>query len=230
MTIPEQMMFSGNLLSWHGKTSPDLKAVPNVTCDATGVRGWSYLRLRSASPLLSGEPSDAPHYEYPFLLRESEGRFLLVSAHGELVLTLVKRASEKAAVFSPSVDVPKLTRDLTQTPGSLCLSALFARVEGYGNSLRSVSLYGNDLAGASLFLDLLPRITPYRVQLRDVRTGQELLSIGSRGEVFFFFRNQQSMRDVDRTLHFLKVSGYLSWAILRGESESPEGTNEHQIE
>jgi hypothetical protein len=128
-----------------------------------------------------------------------------------LVTYLVDQVGGNIATYSPLVNIPAITRDLAKRPGTFCMGALHARVEGYGNSLRSLALYGNDLAESKLFFELLPQITPFRVHLRDVRLGYEVLSIGSKGEVGFFYRAYESLKDVDRALTYLTQGGYLSW-------------------
>lgn len=212
MTSLTQAYFTGNLFAWHRRL-PDYRNLTSLAVKPMDVAGWSHLTLRSSKALLPDDQPNVTSYEYSFVLRESKERFLLLASRSELVDGMLKQLGEGESALSPSIDVSRLTSDLSKRPGSYSLGALFARVEGYGHSVRSIALYGSDLAEARLFTDLLPQLLPYRVHLRDVRTGLELLSVGSKGEVAFFYRGVQSLRDVDTTLAFLTRSGYITWSL-----------------
>jgi hypothetical protein len=217
----EQATVSGSL--FEGRRGVEVggwwSVAPDVVAERTEVPGWSHLVLTSTDPLLPDDQEGATQYRYHFLVRESGARFLLVSAHAELVFSLLGYLGRRERVLTPSVDVPRITMDLVKKPGGYCLGAVFARVDGYGQSIRSVALYGNDLGEAQLFSDLLPHLVPYRVHLRDVRTGLEVLSIGSKGEVAFFYRGSFSLRSVDMALGFLNRQGYLSWSSEVAEAQ-----------
>lgn len=225
MTSLDQVIFTGSLYECltDKAPSPCLMA-PGLSTEPPDleVPGWKHLLLRSPRPLLSHEPDIASHYDYDFLLRESRQRFLLLASHAELVHTLLNLAAQRDNVYPPFVDVPRLTHDLAKRPRNFCLGALFARVDGYGQSIRSLALYGNDLADAKLFTDLLPNLVPYRVHLRDVRTGVEIISVGSRGEISFLYRGAPSLRAVDQALSFLNRLGYLTWRLPKSQEPTPD--------
>jgi hypothetical protein len=216
-------IYSGNLLATYDKVMPDFSSIDGMTLTNTEVGGWVKLNFVSKIPL-AGELTDEDNYEYPFLLRESGTHFLLASVHNELVEYIVNKIGGKILTYTPTVNVPSITNDLAKKPGIFCIGALYAKVEGSGNSLRSIALYGFDIAESKLFIDLLPKITPFRIQLRDIRMGIEILSIGTKGEVVFFYRNDHSLRDVDRGLSYLNKGKYISW-LFNSKNESDDENN-----
>jgi hypothetical protein len=211
---------TGMLRSWY--RAPDIDAAQKIDWSAldvtnepvTSATGWAVLTLRSRNPLFKEEREQRDGYEYFYLYRESGRHLLLVSSRQELVEILVKKLTRYGALAGPSVDVGKLVADVVHEPGRYSVAGLFAKVSGYRSSLESVSLYGSDLASAGLFVELLPKLKPYRVQLRDTHSGQNVLAVGSKGEVSFTYRSALSLRAVDKTLAFLNA-GYVSWPETR---------------
>jgi hypothetical protein len=172
-----------------------------------GNATWRRLRLISHTPLVP-EPQIAPSYAYEFLLRESQedtARMVLVSSHLELIQHLLGVVSAGDEIRRPRIDVRALVQKLVDAPERYRLAAVFARVDGFGQALRAISFYGAVIGGASLFTDALPAIDPHRVFLRDARTGVEVLSVASRGELSFTFNdNLHALSGVDAALGFLK--------------------------
>ena len=175
------------------------------------IEGWTRLTLHSEDPLLSHELPDADGHYYHYLLRRSRERFLLLSTSTELVEVLMKRTGHSAKTLSPSIDVPRIVRELADKPEAYVMSAAWARVDGYGQALRTIVMYGTDLAEAKLFRSMLSEIVPYRVTVRNIRTHHDALTIGSRGEVAFHYRGTISLQEVDQALRFLSAQKYLHW-------------------
>jgi hypothetical protein len=145
---------------------------------------------------------------------------MLVGTAQEVVSYVLKETTLVGGVTSPAVNVAKLVGDLASTPDSYSLGTVHARVDGYGHSLRSLVMYGDDLADARLFRDVLSRIAPYRVSLRDVLTKDELLTIGSRGDVGFHCRGVKTLAEVDKALGFLSSRGYMAWELDKREGDN----------
>jgi hypothetical protein len=212
MTFPEGQ-FSGSLYSAVGEESQlAWEQIPGLAIQEMEVRGWYSLKLTVSTSLISNEPW-AKQYEYYFLLRRSGRRFLLASAHADLdEHRLIARGVGKIGAIKPTIDIPRMVGELTQVPGRYVMSAVWARVEGFGQTLRAIALYGTDLAASTLFTGILPQLVPHRVQLRDVATRAEILSVASRGEVGFSYSSSRSLRGVDSALSFLSHRGYLEWS------------------
>ena len=74
-----------------------------------------------------------------------------------------------------------------------------------------MALYGADVGDSKLFRDMLSGLQPYRVTLRKVESGQEVVSVGSRGEIGFHFSGKRSLSDTDAALRFLAKGSYIDW-------------------
>ena len=178
--------------------------------------GWQSLELTTERSLGYEDPSlfGAGNYKYRVLSRSGLApRFMMVATAHDVITHVLKESSLVGRVSTPNVNVAKLVRDLSSTPDTYSLGTVYARVDGYGQSLRSVVMYGDDLADARLFRDVLPRIAPYRVSLRHVLTKNELFTIGARGDVGFHCRGPESLDDVDKALTFLSTRNYMSWGL-----------------
>lgn len=215
MNLPPFFASTGRLYRTRRATDQDFvsefKKIEMLEVVDLQLTGWFHLTLSSPTPLLR-EPEIGAGYSYNYLLRRgSGGRYLLVSTHNELVAQLLDRAGVRGTLSSPDVNIPVLVNDLVGNPGEYSMSAVYARVEGYGQSLPSLALYGSDLAEASLFRQMLPAIQPHRVTLRHVSTRSEVLSVASRGEASFQYAGLGSLRGVDAALGFLSRRRYLEW-------------------
>ena len=217
MTFPTALPFAGALYMPRRTGSEAeiyLSNIANLSSQSAETLGWNRLTYHSDLPLLSHELEDPAGHSYYYLLRRSRERFLLLSTSSELVDSLLKHTGQAHRMISPAIDVPRLVKELAEKPQVYVMSAVWARVDGYGQALRTLALYGSDLAEAKLFRTMLSEIIPYRVTLRNVRTHHDALTIGSRGEVAFNYRGSTSLHEVDQTFRFLSTSGYLQWENL----------------
>lgn len=210
MSFPSFTAVGCLLGSREGVDEIEWSRLPQFQSEPAGLRGWSQLLFLSSDPLLD-EVKMGETFAYPFLLRESGDHALLLSSHSILVEHFFAVSELKARLFSPAVDVSNLVRSLADAPSQYAMSAVLARVEGYGQALRSISLYGSDVGDAKLFRDMLPGLQPYRVTLRKIESGQEALSVGSRGEIGFRFAGRRSLVEVDAALRFLAAGNHIQW-------------------
>lgn len=187
---------------------------------------WKYVWYESEHPLPKDEKSTANKvtaegkYEYPFLLRESEDRFILMSLDETLISSFTKDLKLTRTLQRPKIDIGALVRDLVSPPMSAedgnigreyLMSRIWAAVDGYGRALRTISFSGDDLAEAQLFASSLKVISPFRVVLRDAKTEAEVISIGSNGELSMYYRGPSHLSELDRLLKFLTRRKYISW-------------------
>jgi hypothetical protein len=210
--------FTGGLYTHRqglGQKSRDLfSKVHGVSVDSKEDGGWVHLQLASDVALIREKLQVNPEYRYDFLFRGGQfSRFLLVSTHAELVDVLLEKLHLIRNVFRPDIDVARLVNDLAEEPGKYTIGAVYARIEGQGQALRTTGFFGYDLGESDLFRRLLPEIVPYRVSLRDVVKRVETVSIGSKGEVGFTYTGPGSMHDADAALRFLSSRRYLNWEI-----------------
>ncbi len=210
---------SGSLF-FQGKRSDFWRAVSEsrVIRELRGViPGWTEFTARPTRPWLPSEvelnlPGFTPKYRF-WARKGSNRRFLLLSTSSKLVDRLLIELMLHNQVLSPIVDVQRLVSHLAISPRTTAysLGAVWAKIEGHGQSFRRVALFGDDLAAADTFTrELLPKISPFRVALRRP-SGNEVLSIGSRGEVSFTYTNLSSYREVDEALRKIGELGFLDW-------------------
>ncbi|HKY35310.1 MAG TPA: hypothetical protein VJN18_05180 [Polyangiaceae bacterium] len=214
--FPQAVNLSGALFSaeQRGGETGYATLLTKAVAKAAPVSGraqWTQLTYQTARPLLEHEEEGRGPYRYYFLLRPSGTRFLLLGDHSSLPEQLLTHAGLWRSLSRPTIDVAGLVRGITEKPGQYSISTLYARVDAFGHALRTIALFGTDLANARLFRDMLPQLSPYRATLRDVRTRHEILTVGSRGEVGFHFAGGNSLARVDAALAFISQTGHMTW-------------------
>ena len=185
----------------------------DLEISAPTPNGWRSAELFSRLPLIERD-ADATggKFKYRFLfLVSSTSRVLVASTHVELLDHILKATKLKARVEAPAVKVSALMETLTRDPGEYMLSALYSRIEDQGQSLRSMTLFGADLASSRVFRDLIPHMSPYRATMRDPVRQDDVLTIGSRGDVAFMFRGATSLSRVTRALRWLRTHNLILW-------------------
>jgi hypothetical protein len=161
MTLPIGMYAQGALYALRRRSEScvieTISSKSNVSMSLLSVPGWAEVILHSACPLLNEDVN--PHQEpfiYHFLHRQGkEGRFLLVSKDEALNDYLLSDTELPIYRRSVDVDIPLLVRTLIGSPTVYVLAAVNARVEGYGQALKTMLLYGKDIGDATLFRNLL---------------------------------------------------------------------------
>lgn len=185
--------------------------LPDVSVARTAVAGWHHLLLKSDSPLL-GEISVERQFHYDLLIRTgSTGRFLLAGVDSTLVEIMLERGQLSSSVRRPLVRIDKLVRQLSEEPSRYVMSKVNAGVEGFGHALRTAAFWGNDIAEAAIFRQVLPYLKGRRVTLRNVTTRLDVLSVSSHGDVSFPFAVDHRLEETDAALRFLTGKQYLDW-------------------
>ena len=186
----------------------------NVHIAELDPKGWIKLVFLSSEPLLGETRQSDSAWEYFYFVRKgARGHLLLVSTHSDLVDKLLQGLGAENKLLKPLINIQRIVIDLAKKPARYAMSTVYARIEGYGQSLKSIAFYGNDLGEAGLFRDLLPTLTPHRVTLREITKRLDVISVGSRGEVSFLNTGINSFIEVDKSLHFLAHTGYLDWSV-----------------
>ena len=175
---------------------------------------WLLGKYVSPKPLRDPE-SERPPFAYEILYRPGrDSHFLLLApdtaVHDDIAAWLRGSARSRP----PRIDVDGLVRSLTKSATAYAVSGLHARVDAWGRAVRTVSFFGDDLLNTDLLRKVLDDVTPYRVVLRDVRVGTDVVQIGSRGEVGFSHRRptKRTLADVDNALRTVESGGFINWA------------------
>ena len=211
---------SGGLFVWPKDRTrwPNWEAINSIKRLQGPVKNWNVVELNSEKPLLGEEANLASEaFRYVFLVRESENHLLIVSSKSELLPALQQHLKLSFVPGTPRVHVKKLVHSLTHPRHhEYGFSQIYAKVNGDGISLRTVSLFGSDIGGSGLYQLISDKVAAYRVEIRDLATSDSLMSIGTRGEVSFWYNSGRSLTRVEETLRFLnqdwKGSGpFLEW-------------------
>jgi len=216
-------LLSGRLLLEPG-SSPLTERAKNVEWleFKTRVPGshWDVFEYRAREPLMGEEPLfySSGLYRYRLFLRKSGGRLVAVSSRRKIVDHFMQ---ENLATFfceeihALPVNVDGVVRQLVAEPLRYGLTYCHARVPGYGESLRAISFYGEDLSEAKLFRDHLEALTFFTCGLREVKTktgkrsGTEVVRLSNDGGISFFFGGVAGLKKVERALGFLRSGGFL---------------------
>lgn len=214
MNAPAHAHLTGTLFAPKRETDvlPGFSELGNVNVHSSEVvySGWTTFTWESPRPFLA-EPAGLQGYNYRFFVRHSKRRFLLLAEHGVLVQELLRAGQLLPRLMAPTVNIPALVRDTVERPGRYVLSAVYARVEGFGQALRSIIFYGSDLGEADMFRSTISGCVAYRATLKDAAGSADTLSISARGDISFHYDGAGSLMHVDRALAHLSGRQYIQW-------------------
>ena len=211
-----KMLLAGHLARFREHDEPF-----RIITRARGVEGlqeireqkWYTFTWQALSSSGLPEPDSERH---TFLLRPSDDRFMLLASHNSAVEAFLRRSRIESLIEYPRIDIPVVVRTLAEGEDErgreYKMGAVFGTVEGQGRPLRTMALWGDDLAGAGIFSDLLALITPYRVSFRDYRSEREVASVGSQGEVSLYFRGVLHLDQTDRLFRYLSKRHLIHWS------------------
>lgn len=196
----------------HRWGSPEWPDVPGAVLRGAGERGWYKIHYTTSSPLIENtQHASRSALSYEFLLRISGSRFFFGGEDQDTAHAFLQKAGIRRRVTFPTIDVARLVRDLVTSGAKYQLSTVFARIDGYGAALKSVGFYGADITDAKPFRDMLPIMTPFRVNLRDPKTLRDVINVGNHGECMFTSRGRPGLIAVDTAFRFLTEGNYISW-------------------
>jgi hypothetical protein len=161
-------------------------------------------------------------------IEQEEKRFLILSLDADTVDSIFEIAGIAGQIIAPRISVDTLVRDLVIPPilednltqnkkeinrgRSYLIGAVWAAIEGHGRSLRSCSFFGDDLAEAKMFRDIMDKLSVTRVGLRDHKTDKEILSISSIGDITLqAYRGPEHLNAIDELTFYLKSHSYINW-------------------
>jgi len=220
MSRLDNQTLTGLLFSWREKQSHLWPATARIRTHPLTL-GWEILTVVTERPLLPEDDPTATDFSYEYLYRSHGPHAILVSHTSRLMDFILTDHRLSIIIRRPRVAVGRLVSELAQKPhGVYTLSKVYARVEGHGDKLRAISLYGDDLVETELLNNILPQLQPHRVELRDIERGINSLCVGIRGEIDFYYGGSTSLHAMLETLSFLST----------GTTRSSSGTKDVCIE
>ena len=209
---------SGGLYVWPKNRTewPNWEAIESIKRYDGPIKNWNVVELHSEKPLLGEDDTmTSEPFRYVFLVRESENHLLIVTSKSELLPVFQRQLRLSFVPQNPQVHVAKLVDRLTHPRHhQYAFSQIYAKVDGDGISLRTISLFGSDIGGSGLYQLVSDKVSAYRVEIRDLATSDTLMSIGTRGEVSFWYNSNLSLTRVEDTLRFLNQDWEGSGAFL----------------
>ena len=176
---------------------------------------WYLLKFVSDMPLIDPKV-EVPPYMYPIYYRQSSRRALILSHRKHIaeeflkIITSFNRIPLLEAVY---IDVQGLVSLACAKPSSYAITYLHARTTGLGSSIRSLSLYGDDVTGSSLYRDHAVSLLAHTCGLRDVyadrRTAAEAIRLSTDGAVSFYYGQRDDLTAAEKALNFIYKRGFL---------------------
>jgi hypothetical protein len=166
--------------------------------------------IRAALEICGCNPEDpalGPAVDILRMFRESVG-------YAEVCDTSGTTPAARASTTRHQVVETERRKD-TQVP-FYYLTGVWAHLETYGDGLRSVGLWGDDVAAVlgqvPHLHELQKELLAYRVSLRLRKNPRQTwMSIGTRGEVSFRYSGTTSLNDVRSAFAELTRGEYISW-------------------
>lgn len=214
--------FTGFLLEWPTRAiqQEDLLLCSRLHFEGMiGDSNWERYQYYSKHAL-KGEDLEiysAP-FRYHLLVRRSDKRMLFLSPTRRISEYIIDKEFE--VLFRPvlrkvRIAVDRLVKTMTSNPTFYVLNLVHARVPGSGTSLKTVSFYGDDVAEAPLFRELVSRMNFFTCGLKHATDGNELVRLGTEGAVSFSIgEDEKKVLEVEQVLRFLREKQYLTGYFL----------------
>lgn len=201
---------SGYLLEWKRLSNDADWAVGTRFSVVQIAHGWEDISFNAT-------PEEARQFNLPeantcrVLRRRGNRRFILLSRDKAEIDCALAITRVRWMIVNVRVDIPRLVNALMTAPCDYAIGAAWARVDGYGQKLRTLGMFGEDLTETDLFRKLIAEnhVSCFRVALRDVRRAIEVFSISHRGEMSMRYVDEESLLGVQDGIRFLTNSGYL---------------------
>lgn len=218
--------------SWHFAWLSSKNGLKGRSIESTDQTGEKRYPLLIRSIKLNKKLSES---KVGFLdsIEQEEKRFLILSLDADTVDSIFEIAGIAGQIIAPRIAVDTLVRDLVIPPileedkiaqinqpnkieinrgRPYLIGAVWAAIEGHGRSIRSCSFFGDDLAEAKMFRDIMDKLSVTRVGLRDHKTDKEILSISSIGDITLqTYRGSEHLNAIDELTLYLKSHNYINW-------------------
>ncbi len=200
--------------SAHAEDSPFRKAFV-VSRECLLETKWHLIRFTSETALIDAKVEVPPFVYLVYYLQAS--RKALVLGYGKHIVDafvkLLATSNNIGVLEAVYIDVQGLVALVCSKPGPYAVTYLHARTSGLGSSLRSLSFYGDDVTGASLYRKHAESLLVHTCGLRDVyadkRTSSEAIRVSAQGKVSFYYGRRDELETAVKALNFIYKAGFL---------------------
>lgn len=176
---------------------------------------WLVFEFLSPDPLLGEQTmrENGP-FSYPVYFRVCE-RFadVFLLSYGATVVTALL-ASEglrglcRSRLVQRHVDVDRLVRILVEHRREYALTAVYASVSGWGNSITRADYFGDDLTNADYFKHSLPNLNIRSCGLRRLGPAEcPDVRLGLRGQIWVGGTHPRYLKELESTFFFVRRTG-----------------------
>jgi hypothetical protein len=221
MMLDNHVAFSGYLARLSEEISPKnlfFGKLDVANLQTIGSSNWQAFSWKPQDAIVtSNSPGRAisRSTEHTFLFRQSGDRFVILSDQARMADHLLKSFGSARNIEFPIVQVQAivdgLLTDESDSVRKYRLCSLFAS-RSSSTALKTIGVWGDDISNDDFFGRVIAEVTPYRIGLGDIAGSKEIASIGSGGELSFFFRNATQLRNVDRLISALTAHGHIKWS------------------
>ena len=176
---------------------------------------WFQLEYLSKEALID-PVTEQPPFKYPVFYRQSARRAVLVSLKRSIVEKLLASLAAVHKMRAPEsvyVNVQGLVSLICDKPSSYAATYVHARTSGLGSALRSLSFYGDDVTGSSLYRGYSSALLPHTCGLRDVYANRsmtsEALRVSTEGRVSFYGHGAADLFAAEKALGYVNKLGFL---------------------
>lgn len=176
--------------------------------------GWEFFSLLTKESLRPDrEEEGRGPYRYEILCRRLGAYVILASDSRNIVDYLLSKKrfmyADKPPFVPIKIHVDRLVRKITHDPTSYAINFVHAKVSGFGDALKSMSLYGDDITEAKLFRDSIDLMSCTRCGLSDISEGFEVIRVGNDGSINFFDNPFERLVEVE-----VCVANLISWGVI----------------
>lgn len=172
---------------------------------------WHQFVYRSKDPLTPAEIDQArvpgfrppSHYDYSMWMAVSH-HVLILATNLAVVEAFVVRNLRRHDVRlrRTQIRVDEFVRHLIAQPGQYLLTHFHAKVGGFGDALKTVSLWGDNLGYAQFVQDSTQIMFATQCGLRDADDDRELLRFTNEGK-FSFFLDEVRLKPIEMLLSYM---------------------------
>ena len=154
---------------------------------------WKYLYFETSHAIINDEDHQqhGPPFRYHFYTKQHPNTILLLADSAAIVKYLANVLAPRAGIKYKQLglDVHRLVHDISnndsrsESNNMYALSFIHAKVNQYADQLKTISLYGDDIAQSSLFYENIEKFDFHNCGLSKPYSGREIVKLGHRGTI-----------------------------------------------